>query len=165
MSFNVARKAKLRALHLLEYKDRTEKEMRRKLQQGDYPAEVIEETIEYLRSYGYIDDKRYAGRYLNSRLEQKGRRRLFQELQQKGISASVIQEAWEELCLDGEAHENEKEQIGALAEKKTGGRTELSPKEYRRLTGFLARRGFSWEEISCVFQEKGIRAVPESEEE
>lgn len=165
MSFDIARKAKLRAIHLLEYRDRTEKDMRRKLRQDGYPAEVIEETMEYLRSYGYIDDKRYASRYFSSRLEQKGRRRLFQELQQKGVPASVIQEAWEELCLDGEAHEDEKEQIGRLAEKKTGGRRELSPKEYQRLTGFLARRGFSWEDISFVFQEKGIHAVLETEEE
>ncbi len=164
MSFDIAGKARLRAVHLLEYRDRTEKEMRRKLQQGGYPAEVIEETMEYLRSYGYIDDKRYAARYLGSRLEQKGRRRLFQELQQKGITASVIQEAWEELCLDGEAHEDEKEQIGRLAERKTGRRKNLSPKEYQRLTGFLARRGFSWEDISCVFQEKGIHMVSETEE-
>ena len=60
MSFDIARKAKLRAVHLLEYRDRTEKDMRRKLQQGGYPAEIIEETMEYLRAYGYIDDKRYA---------------------------------------------------------------------------------------------------------
>lgn len=164
MSFDIARKAKLRAVHLLEYRDRTEKDMRRKLQQGGYPTEIIEETMEYLRAYGYIDDKRYAGRYLSSRLEQKGRRRLFQELQQKGIPASVIEEAWEELCLDGEACEDEKGQIGRLAEKKTRGRKELSPKEYQRLTGFLARRGFSWEDISSVFQEKGIHAVLETKE-
>ena len=164
MDFDIAGKAKLRAVHLLEYRDRTEKDMRRKLQQGGYPENVIEETIEYLKSYGYIDDKRYAVRYFNSRLEQKGRRRLFQELQQKGVQASVIQEAWEELCLDGEAHENEKEQIDKLVEKKIGEQKDLSPKEYQRLAGFLARRGFSWEDISSVFQEKGIHAVSQRED-
>ena len=61
--------------------------------------------------------------------------------------------------------EDEKEQIGRLTEKKTGGRKELSPKEYQRLTGFLARRGFSWEDISSVFQEKGIHTVLETKEE
>ena len=58
MDSDILRRAKLRAIHLLEYRDRTEKDMRRKLQQGDYPPEVIDKTIEYLKSYGYIDDKR-----------------------------------------------------------------------------------------------------------
>lgn len=164
MSFDIARKAKLRAVHLLEYRDRTEKDMRRKLQQGGYTEDIIDETIEYLKSYGYLDDKRYAARYLASRLEQKGRRRLFQELRQKGVLASVIEEAWDELCQEGEIRENETGSIGRLVEQKTGGRTDLSLKEYRRLTNFLARRGFSWEDISSVFQEMGIHAVSEPED-
>ena len=150
MSFDVARKAKLRAVHLLEYRDRTEKDMRRKLQQGGYPAEIIEETMEYLRAYGYIDDKRYAGRYLSSRLEQKGRRRLFQELQQKGIPACVIEEAWEELCLDGEVCEDEKEQIGRLTENERN----CLPKNIRDLRDFWRAGDFPGKTFPLYFRKK-----------
>lgn len=151
---NVVEKAKLRALHLLEYMDRTEKNMRMKLQQGGYPPEAIEETVEFLKFYGYIDDRKYAYRYFSTRSEGKGRRRLFQELYQKGVHADLVQEAWGEIAL--EENMDEKAHIGKLIEKKVGGQTQMSHKEYRRLTGFLARRGFSWEDILSVFQEKGI---------
>ena len=59
---SIAEKAKHRALHLLEYMDRTEKNMRMKLAQGGYPQDVIDETIDFLKSYGYIDDQKYAYR-------------------------------------------------------------------------------------------------------
>ncbi len=159
MDSDILRRAKLRAVHLLEYMDRTEKDMRRKLQQGDYPPEVIDETIEYLKSYGYIDDKRYAGRYLSLRLEGKGRRRLFMELQQKGVDPSLAQEAWEELCQDEDA--DERAAIRKLIMKKVGEQTRLPQKEYRRLVNYLARRGFSWEDISAVLQEEEIEIKPE----
>lgn len=154
MDSDILRRAKLRAIHLLEYRDRTEKDMRRKLQQGDYPLEVIDKTIEYLKSYGYIDDKRYAGRYLSMRLGGKGRRRLFMELQQKGVDPSLAQEAWMEICQEEDI--NERAAIRRLIEKKVGERTRLPCKEYQRLLNYLARRGFSWEDISAELEENGI---------
>ena len=75
MDPDVLRKAKLRALHLLEYMDRTEKGLRQKLEQSGYPTEVVDEAIRYVKSYGYIDDKRYADNYLRTRSNGKGRRR------------------------------------------------------------------------------------------
>ncbi len=154
MDSDILRRAKLRAIHLLEYRDRTEKDMRRKLQQGDYPPEVIDKTIEYLKSYGYIDDKRYAGRYLSMRLGGKGRRRLFMELQQKGVDPSLAQEAWMEICQEEDI--NERAAIRRLIEKKVGERTRLPRKEHQRLLNYLARRGFSWEDISAELEENGI---------
>lgn len=151
---NITEKAKHRALHLLEYMDRTEKNMRIKLAQGGYSPEVVEETIDFLKSYGYIDDRKYAYRYFHTRSEGKGRRRLFQELLEKGVHADKVEEAWAQAALDEEI--DERASIRKLVGKKVGERTELSQKEYRRLTGFLARRGFEWEDIFAVFEEKGI---------
>ena len=135
MDPDVLRKAKLRALHLLEYMDRTEKGLRQKLEQSGYPTEVVDEAIRYVKSYGYIDDKRYADNYLRTRSNGKGRRRLFQELYQKP---------------------DEKASIGEMIEKKVGGQTVFSRREYQRLTNYLARRGFSWGDISAVYQDMGI---------
>ena len=138
MDPDVLRKAKLRALHLLEYMDRTEKGLRQKLEQSGYPTEVVDEAIRYVKSYGYIDDKRYADNYLRTRSNGKGRRRLFQELYQKGIPSALVQEAWEELCVEQEP--DEKASIGEMIEKKVGGQTVFSRREYQRLTNYLARR-------------------------
>lgn len=154
MDPDVLRKAKLRALHLLEYMDRTEKGLRQKLEQDGYPTEVVDEAIRYVKSYGYIDDRRYADNYLRTRSSGKGRRRLFQELYQKGVPSALVQEAWEELCVEGEP--DERASIREMVEKKVGEQTVFSRREYQRLTNYLARRGFSWGDILAVYQDMGI---------
>ncbi len=156
MDLDVLEKAKMRALRLLEYMDRTEKGLRKKLEQT-YPPDVVDETIRYVRSYGYIDDKRYANHYLRLHLEEKGHRRLFQELYQKGVPSALVQEAWEEFCMEEEP--DEKSSIERLIEKKIGDQTRLTRKEYQRLTDHLARRGYPWEDISSVYQDRGIEMV------
>ena len=56
----VGKRAKKRAMHLLERMDRTEKQLRDKLEDGKYPQVCIDEAIAYVRKYHYIDDYRYA---------------------------------------------------------------------------------------------------------
>ena len=63
---SLAKRAKHRALYLLERADRTEQELRSKLEKT-YEPEIVEEAIAYVRQYHYIDDKRYAVNYLGSR--------------------------------------------------------------------------------------------------
>ena len=58
LSTVIQKRARLRAMHLLEAMDRTEEGLREKLRQGLYPAEAVEEAIEYVNSFGYIDDYR-----------------------------------------------------------------------------------------------------------
>ena len=74
-----------RAMHLLEHMDRTEKGLRDKLRQSDYPEDMIEYAIAYVKSYGYVDDARYARNYIRYRLDQKTRQQLMQELYRKGV--------------------------------------------------------------------------------
>ena len=44
----VLKRAKLRAMHLLNDMDRTESQLRTKLLNGDYPADIADEAIAYL---------------------------------------------------------------------------------------------------------------------
>ena len=50
------RRAKLRAMNLLKNRSYTEKQLYDKLKAGDYPEEIIEQALDYVRSYHYIDD-------------------------------------------------------------------------------------------------------------
>ena len=61
------RRARLRAMHLLEDMDRTEAGLREKLRQGEYPEAVPEKAVAYVRSFGYLDDVRYAENCILSR--------------------------------------------------------------------------------------------------
>ena len=60
----VGKRAKKRALHLLEKMDRTEKNLKDKLLQNGYPNKLAEEAVAYVKSYHYVDDLRYAKNYI-----------------------------------------------------------------------------------------------------
>ena len=65
----ILKRAKLRAMHLLEDMDRTEGELHRKLVQGMYPEDIAGAAIAYVKSFGYLDDARYAQNFILSRKE------------------------------------------------------------------------------------------------
>ena len=56
----VGKRAKRRTMHLLEQMDRTEQQLREKLKQGGYPQACIDLALEYVKSFHYVDDYRYA---------------------------------------------------------------------------------------------------------
>lgn len=141
------KKAKHRALYLLERMDRTEQELRDKLNRN-YEPEVVEEAIAYVKKYHYIDDKRYAVNYLDSRGRIKSRRQVEQELlYKKGISKEVLEEAWKE-----SEPQDERELIVRWMEKKQFHPGEATQEEIRKFYLFLMRRGFQSEDISSVFR-------------
>ena len=64
------------ALALLEFRDRTEWELRQKLKEREHSAEEIDETVLFLKEYRYLDDEAYAGRYIRSCAARKSRRQI-----------------------------------------------------------------------------------------
>ena len=60
----LVKRARLRALHILEKREYTKKQLTDKLKQNEYPDIVIEDAIDYVESYNYINDERYAMQYL-----------------------------------------------------------------------------------------------------
>ena len=133
------------ALALLEFRDRTERELRQKLKEREYSAEEINETVLFLKEYRYLDDEAYADRYIRSCAARKSRRQIRADLERKGVSREIIDLQLQEKTVD------EDSQIRKLLEKKgyePGKRME--PAEYRRLMGVLGRRGFSGEAIRRV---------------
>ena len=136
------RRARHRALHILERSDRTEQELRAKLERN-YRAEAVEDAISYVKQYHYLDDRRYAVNYLNSRGRVKSRRQVEQELlYKKGISKEILEEA----CTEAEP-QDEREQIRRWMEKKQIHPETADPNELRRFYLFLMRRGFRSEDI------------------
>ncbi len=136
-------RARKRAMHLLERMDRTEAQLREKLVQGEYPGDVVEDAISYVKGFHYIDDLRYASNYVRCRCESKSRRQLAMELARKGVEREVAQEA-----LEAEyGCEDEGEKIRRWMEKRHYDPEEAAPKEKQRMYQFLLRKGFRWEDI------------------
>lgn len=145
----LTKRAKLRAMHLLEKMDRTRAELKKKLEQSGYPTKAVEEALEYVESFHYIDDVRYAARYIEFQKSKKGKARLKMELLQKGISAEIVARALEE----AEEQMDAKETIRRMLQSKRKGEGPLEEKEKQRLYGFFMRKGFSSSEILSVFRE------------
>ena len=131
-------RAKKRAMHLLERMSRTESQLRQKLTGNGYPPESVEVAIAYVKSYHYIDDRRYAESYIRFHQQQKSRMQLKISLQQKGVSTDIIDEAMEE-AYEG----NEEELIRKLLAKKHYNAEEMDRQEKHKIYQFLMRRGFS----------------------
>lgn len=141
------KRAKKRALNLLESRDYTSGQLREKLRQGDYPQACIDEAIDYVKSYGYVDDLRYAKDFITYHLEHKSRTRIGQDLMRKGIGRDIIEAAFEELEQSGTG-QDEMAMIVKLLEKKKYDVRTASKQDKQRMYGFLYRKGFHTDAIS-----------------
>ena len=146
------KRATLRAMHILERTDKTEAQLRRKLEESEYPKEAVESAIAYVTSYGYLDDRRYAEHYIEWKKQGKGKARLKMELVQKGISREIIEEVLESTDF-GETREMIRQII--LKKRKTD--IPMNEKEKQRIYGFLMRKGFSSSDILAVMREEEWR--------
>lgn len=135
-----------RAMNLLQKKTFAEGELRKKLIEGGYPDEIADKAIEYVKSYGYIDDVRYASDYIRYHSSQgRGKNRIMMELRVKGISESDFEKAWDETDDLG-LIEDTGEAIRKLLEKKHFSQ-DMDPAQKNKIAAFLMRRGFSPEDI------------------
>lgn len=140
------KRAKLRTMNLLAKKQYTVKQLRDKLQAGGYPQEIIEIAMDYVAQYHYTDDLRYAVDYMNTYESTKSRRRMEQELLQKGIDREILEKAWREWEEKG-GSQDEASMIRRLLEKRGYDPQCADIKEKQRMYGFLLRRGFASEQI------------------
>lgn len=152
------KRAKLRAMNLLQTKDYTRKQLKDKLTQGGYGEDIVEQALCYVESYHYIDDLRYAKNYISYRLSTKSKKKLEQELLGKGVKNEIIQKAFEELSDEGQKSD-EISMINDLLIKKKYNFEHPEMKEMQRMYGFLSRKGFSQDAIYKVLFSKG-KEVP-----
>ncbi len=127
-----------RAMYLLQQKDYTESQLSRKLKMGNYPQELIDTALEYVKSFHYIDDFRYACTYIRCHQEEKSRLQLTVSLQKRGVSRELIDRALEE-----EYESDEAALIRKLLQKKNYDADRMDQKEKFRIYQYLMRRGFS----------------------
>ncbi|EOS22419.1 hypothetical protein C806_03758 [Lachnospiraceae bacterium 3-1] len=140
------KRARKRTMHLLEKMDRTESQLREKLWQGFYPEDIIDDAIDYVKGFHYLDDVRYAHNYVRNQKDKKSQRKIWMELMKKGIEKETIAQALEE------EYQQEKEQdlILKWIEKKNYSSEKADLKEKQRMYQFLMRKGFQSDDILHV---------------
>lgn len=139
----ILKRAKLRAMHLLTDMGRTESGLREKLRQNQYPEDMIEQAMDYVRSFGYLDDLKYAENYIESHKNSKSKKELYGALVQKGVPSEQIQLAFESSYEE----ESTQEAIQKLIAKRRVDVAAATEEELHKLYGYLARKGFRYEEI------------------
>ncbi len=90
------KRARERALYLLERRPLSVHMMRDKLHENEYPISVIERVVGFLIQYQYLDDLDYVGMYIHTYSTSKSRRQLEFDLKKKGIAKEVIDAYFEE---------------------------------------------------------------------
>ena len=143
------KRAKLRAMHLLNRMDYTEAQLRKKLEQGEYTQKAVDIAIAYVKAYHYLDDERYVGRYLSCSEGRKSRKQAEFELEKKGVSREMIAACREKI----EDEQDETELIRSILEKRCKNPQSADEKEIRRHYGYFVRKGFSSSDIWSVFHD------------
>lgn len=138
------------ALNLLSFRQRSEKEIHTALKRKGYEEFYINNAIDYCRTQSYLDDRAFAKAFIKDKLNinKLGEQRIKYELIKKGVSEEIINDV---LVLD---RDDQFEAAFKLAEKKLPSyKNDDKNGTYRKLSGFLQRKGYSFEIISKVVKE------------
>jgi regulatory protein len=122
----------------LGFRDRTVLEVRRHLESKRVEPDTIEQTVAELAELGYLDDARFAQRFVEDRrtLDHWGNERIERKLLSSGVAADLV--------------------AAALAEREDGGELEAArtvlarrfrtppetDRDRERALGFLVRKGY-----------------------
>ncbi len=150
------KRAKLRMMNLLKVKDYTEYQLSKKLLDAGYPRTIVEEALDYVKSFNYVDDLRYAKSFISSEAGKRSRKEIELKLLQKGIHKDVAAEAF--YLVSGDSEEgmgktfDEREVILKALKKKhfTG---EESYEEKQKILAYFYRRGFDMEAVYKAMDE------------
>lgn len=151
MTVILPKRAKLRCLNLLKQKAYTEYQLRKKLSEGGYPDSVSDEAISYVKSFGYIDDKKYAKDYIDSQCSSKSRKEMYLKLSQRGISREALDAVFNDTYgsyKDARDYEmqGETEVINKLLIKR-GFTGRESYEEKQKFLAYFYRRGFDMDSV------------------
>jgi len=144
------KQAFITCLRLLAASPKSGQELRKKLATKGYPPEIMDQTLQDLRTQGILDDIRYA-KDLLARLtlgKAVGRHKIAFELKRHGIPQKVRNE-----LLDTISNEDEVERAFDLARLKWSGWSKLDPqKRKKRLYDFLIRKGYDFQIAQDILQ-------------
>jgi len=131
-----------RAGRMLALRSRTEREVRDRLREADFPNDVVEDTIVRLYELELLNDEDFAVEWIAERTSRKGLgpKALVAELQRKGVDRSTAEAALARSGLDEETAAT------AQAEKVLHKVIRYPLRDQAsKLQQMLLRRGFSWE--------------------
>jgi regulatory protein len=141
------------AYRYLSYRPRSEGEIKQWLHRRGFANEVAERTIAKLREQNLSDDFTFAQFWTENRLSfrPKSKRLIKKELRDKKVAAEIIEQVTKDIDDEEIAYKLGSSRMPVLAHLDY-------PDFYRRLSSYLAYRGFGYEVVRCtaalLWQEK-----------
>jgi len=139
------------AYRFLNFKPRSEKEVRTKLKGHKLSDESIDKILDSLKEFKFVNDEQYAKMYIESRvsLKPEGRRSLKIKLAQKGIGKETSEKTVEENYTE-ETEFQKALDLVTKYQKKVKAKTPIEKKQkcYRHLLS----KGFSYDLINRVLK-------------
>ncbi len=154
---NSEQKQKLRnsALNLLSFRMRSLSELKRRLLKKGYDIQDIEPLLEEFDAKNILNDSEFALAFSRDKVKSRGigpwtlRAELLSHNLEQELVEETIDRIYTEFSID-------KLLGNHLKKRKIRRDTQLQGNEKNRLMNFLKRKGFSWDDISRVFDEKQI---------
>ena len=158
MDETVYPRARRRGMNLLMSMDRTEADVRRKLEESGYPEDAVDNAVAYLISFHYIDDMRYAGEYIRFKSSSMSRKQMRMKLLQKGVAADIIEAAFAGCDEDGDIYNDSDRQLirKLILKRYPGGVSCVDHNAKQKLFAYLYGKGFSVPLIEDVYSSLDI---------
>lgn len=138
-------------MDLLARREHGRAELARKLRQRGAPPEIIEHELDRLADEGLLNESRYLESFINYRGRSGyGPARIRDELSQRGLSRSDVDQALREADIDWQS------QLLNVWQRKFAGQLPADPRERAKQTRFLVYRGFSMEMVGRLLSGRSL---------
>ncbi|MBL6736926.1 MAG: recombination regulator RecX [Betaproteobacteria bacterium] len=134
------------AMRLLGRREYTRRELGKKLLLKGSNAQEVEELLGDLECKGWLDDRRYVEAYIRTKRQRFGMRKIFQDLESKGVAKSTILEYREEV-LEGDLNAAKLVWAKKYSVKPDG------PAAWAKQARFLVNRGFDQSTVRAVLSD------------
>lgn len=130
-------RAKLKAMSLLKYQDRTRKELKDRLMRAEFPEFITEGAIAYVESFGYINDEEYVRRYMEYKAGTKSRIQIKMDLRKKGIGTEILERIFDEYEYE------EDDVLEEQVQKRIRQKGSVTKENFQKYYGYFVRKGFN----------------------
>lgn len=141
-------RGKKRVYHLLAKKDYTVGEIETKLSKSLYHPRLIDIIIAYFVEMKFLDDASYLQKYVACYETTRSHRMMRQKLKEKGIDDTLLRNYFATEVDKAQEYET----ATSLLEKKYR-RRKVEKEDYKKMSQFLAYKGFDYEVIRSVVNE------------
>lgn len=143
-----------KALRFLSFRPRSEKEVRDNLKKKKASDSTVDLIIKKLKDQKFLNDQEFTKWWIEQRtiVKPTGKRIIKIELQRKGIDKEMMQEVLEN---SEDLVHNELDMARDLVQRRFKKYRGMERQEvYRKLGGFLSRRGFDYDTIKKAIDEE-----------